>query len=565
MERIFNNKQKEHFDLIIIGGGITGVCLAYEASTRGLSVALFEKDDFGQATSAATSKLIHGGLRYLKNLEFGLVRESLNERRVWENIAPNLVYPIPFMVPTYRSIKSNRFVLAMGMILYDLLSFDKGFTWDRTKKLPLHKSVNRKNTLELENCVKTHGLTGSSIYYDCQNANPERLTLAVLRSAMKHGAQAANYALVDSFIKNGDTIQGVRVVDKLSGQIHRFTSTVTVNCAGPWADLVLKSATSGNIGKHQIRRSEGIHIITEKLCNKHAVTVMTRSGRHIMLMPWRNHSLIGTTDKEYFGNPDQYKVSQESINELIDELNENFGCKTIKPEDVKFAYGGLRPLVDTQTENSYETSRKYEIYDNSKQGINNLITIEGGKYTTSRKLACNAMKLIAKKMGREPGNSVTDKQHLQGCDISNMEEFRMELRKQYPDFTSQTIDYITTNYGTLAHRVLQMALKNQKLQQQVSPDGEILAEVVYAIEKEMACSLTDILFRRTGIGTLGYPGDEIFFLVAQTTAETFEWDEQRLQDEIQKAMQVFNLTKAISRTNAEAEYNTPLPNFHPNK
>jgi len=201
MERIFDKPSQSNFDIIVIGGGITGVSVAYEAATRGLSVALFEKDDFGQATSAATSKLIHGGLRYLKNLEFGLVRESLTERRVWENIAPNFVYPIPFMVPTYNNLKSNRFFLFMGMVLYDILSYDKAWTWDKTKKLPLHSTISAKRTLSLEKCVKTKGLTGSSIYYDCQNINPERLTLSVLKSAIANGVKAANYAKVKSFVR----------------------------------------------------------------------------------------------------------------------------------------------------------------------------------------------------------------------------------------------------------------------------------------------------------------------------------------------------------------------------
>jgi glycerol-3-phosphate dehydrogenase len=541
MERIFDKNTKKHFDVIIIGGGITGVCVAYEAVTRGLSVALFEKGDFGEATSSATSKLIHGGLRYLKNLEFPLVRESLTERRVWSNIAPNFVYPIPFMVPTYNNLKSNRFFLFIGMVLYDVLSYDKGWTWDKSKKLPLHKTISAKSTLEFEQCVKRRRLTGSSIYYDCQNINPERLTLAVLKSAMAFGAKAANYAKVCSFMFDNGKVKGVKVLDRLTGGEHNYTADVTINCTGPWADILLNSTSNECDGKYHIRRSEGIHIITKKICTSHAVTVMTKDGRHVMLIPWRNHSLLGTTDKEYTGNPDEYKVTKESIEGLINDLNDNYGCKKIEYKDVIFAYGGLRPLVDDQTQGSYETSRKYEIFDNAKDGFNGLLTIEGGKYTTSRKLACQAMKKVAKKLNRKLNQSITDKQFLAGSNIHDMEEFMEQLHQNYSQFPAETIEYVGRNYGQECHRVFEIAIANPKMSKVLTDDGEILAEVVYAIEHEMAKSLSDIFFRRTGIGTLGYPGNETFESVVELSKELLKWGDSKTQEEIEMVMKHFTL------------------------
>jgi len=534
MERIFSNSQND-FDIILIGGGITGASVAYEAASRGLSVALFEKGDFGEATSAATSKLIHGGLRYLKNFEFGLVRESLTERRVWQNIAPNFVYPIPFMVPTYSNSKSNRFFLFLGMVLYDLLSYDKGWTWDKSKKLPLHKTINAKRTKQLEPCVKKEKLTGSSIYFDCQIISPERLTLAVIKSAVANGAKVANYAKVTSFIRNNGEVLGVNVTDRLTGESHQFNAKVTINCAGPWADIVLNFASTESGNHHHIRRSEGIHIITKKLCNSHAVTVMTKDKRHVMLMPWRNHALIGTTDKEYTGNPDDYKVTKESIQGLIDDLNDNYGCK-IKYDDVLFAYGGLRPLVDDQTQGSYDTSRKYEIYDNAKEGLNGLLTIEGGKYTTSRKLACMAMGTVGKKLNRKLAKSTTNKTYLAGCEIKDIEQFLIKIKEQYPDFSTQTISNLVMNYGNEIHNVMSIVAENPSFKEIVSHDGEILAEVVYAIRFEMAKSLTDIFFRRTGICTLGYPGDDVFNKVVKIAKENLGWDDVQTQKQVDLVM-----------------------------
>ena len=543
MKRLFDEPFETHYDLIIIGGGITGASVAYEAATRGLNVALFEKADFGEATSAATSKLIHGGLRYLKNFEYGLVRESLTERRVWENIAPNFVYPLPFMIPTYSNFKNNKAILFIGMVLYDILSFDKAFTWDKSKKLPLHRTISAKKTRSIENCIPDNKLTGSSIYFDCQNINPERLTLGVLNSALVFGAKAANYAKVKSFINENKSVKGVNVVDLLSGKEHSFTADLTINCTGPWTDIVLKSAYSENISENHIRRSEGIHIITEKLCHSHAITFMTKDGRHVMIMPWRNHSIIGTTDKMYNGSPDDYKVSKESIQSLLDEINENYGFEKLKYSDVQFAYGGLRPLVDDQTKESYESSRKYEIFDNAKEGLDGLLTVEGGKYTTSRKLASQVLKKVSKKLKRDIGFSVTNKKYLVDSDIKSMESFIYQLVLRYPQFSQATINYIGRNYGLQCHTIFRLALYDKPLAMVLNDDGEILAEVVYVIKKEMAYTLSDIFFRRTGIGTLGYPGDETFNLVVKTAKENFKWDNQKTQEEVDKVMEIFNLPK----------------------
>lgn len=541
MKRLFDQSFDNHYDLIIIGGGITGVSIAYEASTQGLKVALFEKGDFGEATSSATSKLIHGGLRYLKNAEFGLVRESLSERKTLENIAPNFVYPLPFMIPTYSNLKNNKSILFAGMFLYDLLSLDKGFTWDKSKKLKFHKTISAKKTKRLEPCIPDHKLTGSSIYYDCQNINPERLTLGILKSAITNGAQAANYSKVESFIVEDQNVKGVEVVDLLNDNKHRITADLTINCTGPWTDIVLNSAAKNKSSDHHIRRSEGIHIITKKQCNNHAVLMMTKEGKHLMMIPWRNHTLIGTTDKEYNGDPDDYKVTKQSILELLDEINNNYGSSKITYDDVLFAYGGLRPLVDNQTEASYESSRKYEIFDNAKDGLNGLITIEGGKYTTSRRLASNVMKTISKKLNKNLGKSVTDKKYLVDSDITNMESFIRQLVLRYPQFSEATINYVGRNYGLQCHTIFRLALYEKPLMEVLTEDGEILAEVVYVMKKEMAFTLEDIFFRRTGIGTLGYPGDKVFQKVVETAKQYFNWDDKRTKQEIDEVKNIFNL------------------------
>ncbi|OYT14531.1 MAG: glycerol-3-phosphate dehydrogenase, partial [Bacteroidetes bacterium 4572_77] len=354
MKRIFDQQHKNHYDMVIVGGGISGAFVAYEAASRGLKVALFEKGDFGEATSAATSKLIHGGLRYLANLEFGLVRESLIERRVLENIAPNFVYPLPMLIPTYKNIKSSKYLLTAGMLLYDLLSFDKSWTWDDSKKIPMHRTIGKKKTKLLAPLVPQRKLSGSSIFYDCQNINPERLTLGVIKSAASYGAHMANYAKMEQLIVESEIVKGVIVKDLLSGKSHKIDADITINATGPWSDIVLK--TTGNLKNidHHIRRSEGIHLIVKKMVDDHAITIVTKKKRHVFMLPWRNHTIIGTTDKAYSGKPDDYSVSEKSIAELLEEINASLDKQYhISKKDILYSYGGMRPLVEKETEGTY--------------------------------------------------------------------------------------------------------------------------------------------------------------------------------------------------------------------
>ncbi|HOW82733.1 MAG TPA: glycerol-3-phosphate dehydrogenase/oxidase [Spirochaetota bacterium] len=545
MRRFIEQHSDKIYDLIVIGGGITGAAVAYDAASRGLSVALIEKGDFGAATSAATSKLIHGGLRYLATMEFGLVRESLRERKTLENIAPNFIYPVPFMITTNNAKLTNtRPVIKAGMILYDILSWDKGMTRDPGKKIPLHRSIGPDEVMRLEPNVKREGLTGASIYYDCQSICPERLTLAFINSAVKHGADVSNYAQVTDFLRGiGGRIEGVKVKDLVRSGEKRIRATLTINCGGPWADILLGLAKKQKPGE-QLRRSEGIHVITKKLVGEHVVGSMTPSGRHFFLIPWRGHSLIGTTDKEYVGRPDDYRVTKKSILELLSDVNGSFGNgNPITYDDVLYCYGGLRPLVEDQTEDVYESSRKYEIYDNSADGLDGLITVEGGKYTTSRNLAENAMKVITAKLGKKTGKMITKDAFLAGCEIPDMESFMKKALSDNEDFPAASIDYLARIYGTGLGRVLELARSRKKWAAPLNREGEMPAQVVYAVREEMALTLKDIIFRRTGLGTLGHPGKEVLKKITDTAAEELGWDAVKKKEEMQSAEKALMIPK----------------------
>jgi glycerol-3-phosphate dehydrogenase len=541
LKRYIEEHTGNKFDLIIIGGGITGAAVAYIAAARGLSVALFEKEDYGGATSAATSKLIHGGLRYLANMEIRLVRESLRERRILGNIAPNFVYPLPFVFPNYKKWKGNIWKMLVGMYLYDFLSYDKRDTWDKSKRLENHRLISLTKTIRLEPNLKRENLRNSFYFFDYQSIFPERLTLAFIKSAAEYGAKVSNYSPVEAFKYDAkNRITGVEVRNLFSGETKNVYADLIINCGGTWADKILNMATKKDFQTHKIKRSEGIHIITNKIAGNHVVSLQREDGGHMMIMPWRDHSLIGTTDKEYYGDPDEYCVSKESINDVIKAVNENFG-KKISYADIRYAYGGLRPLVDDQTKGSYETSRKYEVYDDAADGIEGMITVEGGKFTTSRSLASEVLKMVSIKLNKTLSDPVSDNLYLSGSEIRDMKQFMIRQHLNYTDFSKQTVEYVSRNFGTDSKVIFQIARDNPQYAEVVSHDGEILAEIVYAIKYESAKTLKDIMLRRTGTGTLGNPGKCIIDKITDVAAEMLNWDSKRIEEETASIMKVYKL------------------------
>jgi glycerol-3-phosphate dehydrogenase len=437
------------------------------------------------------------------------------------------------------AMKKQKHLLKIGMILYDILSFDKKFTWDKSKRLPSHKNFSKKETIKQEPVLDSKDQDGSLVYYDCASICPERLTLAFIKSAAAKGADVANYMEVKGFRIFNNKIDGVNLFDKISNRAVSVKGKITINCAGPWADKVL-SLTGTKEHKEVLRRSEGIHIITKKILGKYLVTSSTPGGRHIFIIPWRGYSLIGTTDKEYIGSPDEWTIRKESVMELISDVNSSFGENVkISYEDILYCYGGLRPLVEDQTEDVYESSRKYEIFDNAADGFDGLITVEGGKYTTSRNLAENVMKIACRKLGMPGTKAGTDKEYLYGSEIEDIDAFVAFCKTKYSNLPSETVDYLSRIYGTEIDSLMSAAEKDKSLTAPLTSEGEIMAQVVYAIENEMAIKLTDILFRRTGLGTLGHPGKDALKKIADTAGLILGWDQDRKNSEIAEAEKLF--------------------------
>ncbi|HDP25032.1 MAG TPA: glycerol-3-phosphate dehydrogenase/oxidase [Deltaproteobacteria bacterium] len=530
------------YDVLVIGGGITGAFVAWDASLRGLRVALIDKGDFGAATSAATSKLIHGGLRYLKTLEVGLVRESLQERRIMEIIAPHLVYPMPFIFPAYGWGMRGLPAAISAMVFYDTLSYDRKWINDDDKKIPGHEKYSAERILELEPVLDAKDLKGGVIYYDCMMYNSERLTLEPILSAAEYGADVANYVVAEDLIRAGERIEGARVRDLLNEKEYTIRATVTVNAAGPWADLML-----GKIrGKkhHGLIRSKGIHIITRSLHKDHAIVLQTASGRHFFILPWRGHSLIGTTDVVYKGNPDEFKVTETDIAEFLAEINATVPSASLTRDDVLFQYGGLRPIVEKETSveiEVYDASRKYELYDHAlDEGIHGFVTAIGGKYTTSRNMARQLVDILCEKLGRAPGACQTHTTPLIGGEIGRYASFTQRAKRAKPfGLSDAVIENLCRNYGACYPKVLESAQKKKHFERICDEFDDIVAQILYAVHSEMAVRLSDVLFRRTGLCTLGNPGEEVIEKVADIMAGELKWKSAQKNAEMDKALENF--------------------------
>jgi len=544
MQRAPAQLSSQTWDLLIIGGGITGACIAWDAALRGLKVALVEKVDFSHATSAAPSKLIHGGLRYLKNLEFGLVRESLHERRTMEVIAPHQVVPLPFLLPAYGwGSKTGLPMLGAAMMLYEGLSYDKGWLAEEAQKLPGFRALSRKQVLRIAPDLPSDKLTGGFVYYDCQMLSPERLTLDFLLSAAEAGATLCNYAEVKAFHTASGCLQGVTIEDTLTGEQHELRARVTVNASGPWADLLL-GLMDGDPAKKLVR-SKGIHIITRPLLQEnYALTMATAGGRHLFLIPWRGQTLIGTTDKAYNGHPDHFQVTESDIAELLAEVNQLLPTVKLQREDVLHFYGGLRPLVEAETAvktESYQLSRKFEIFDHAHKGLEGFLTVIGGKYTTARLLAEQTVDQVYAKLGLPAVACQTQSTPIWGVGpLKQYTELEAVMRQQNPLLPAQQISHLCRQYGQRVNALLSWAKQTPGMLQPLwEREPDLTAQVIYGIRQEMACRLGDILFRRTGLGTLGPLPEACLARVTELMAQELGWSSKRQAEELALVARVY--------------------------
>jgi glycerol-3-phosphate dehydrogenase len=540
MKRNLRRLADETFDLLIVGGGITGACVARDASLRGLKVALIERNDFANATSAHNSKLVHGGLRYLRNLELGLVRESLKERRIWQRIAPHLVHPLPFLVPLYKAGLKGRATLSAGLTLYDLLSYDRAWLEDPDQRLPGHHWLGAREALEQEPVLARSGLDGAFLYYDAQMYSPERLALECVIDADAHGAVVANYIEAGSFLVRRGRLEGVSAVDKLRESRFDVRASITVVAAGPWSDIFLASAL-GKPASHRVLRSKGIHLLLPSLTRGHALTMATEAG-HFFVLPWRDHTLLGTTDTEFTGDPDSLSVSEGDIEGFLALINEHLPAAKLRRDDVAYFYAGLRPLVDDGSGDTYGASRRSELIDHGRDdGIDALFSAIGGKWTTSRDLAEKIVDAVVAKLGRPLAPCKTATLRLPGARFERLREFTVQQKTLHRGAASEHLIHM---YGARLTRLFGETQNRPDLLEPIGKHGDIAAQVLFAAREEMAETLSDTILRRTGIGQFGPPARPVLETASRLMGIELGWSEERRQKEIEALAPWFETREA---------------------
>ena len=532
------------FDVVVIGGGITGAWTALDCTLRGLSTLLVEKADFGSATSMRSSRLLHGGIRYLQQLEFGKVRESARERHFLTRSAPHLVQHVPFVVPTYRNLRQGRAFLYSGMLAYRILTMAiRGAQADSAIKVPRDRAISRQS-IKSRGLIQDDAITGGRILFEAQVQSSERMTLGVIERARESGAVALNYMEMTRYRIFENEVSGIAVRDLVDGSLGEIQAKLVINAAGPWCDHLNRDASLHRLNTGFAR---GAHIVTRALTSDYAVAlpsafqsdgVATRGHRHVFVIPWRNRSLIGTSYLESDEPSESLAPTQEEISQLVDTVNQGLPQANLTHADVLQSFAGYYPLQSASIQQGvYQGTGEYRLVDHAlTDGTQGLVTALGAKFTTARRLGEMAAQLAEKKLSgthhanRLPTRSVT----IQGGDISDLTQFRAKTHDRYRDLWSEsTCHYLVSCYGSRIHEIAKLCRSDPELNRPLLDDQETLAaQITFAARHESVVHLTDLLFRRTDLCLLGDPGDAVLNDCADLAAKVLGWSEARRLTEL---------------------------------
>jgi len=512
------------YDVAVIGGGISGVQIARHAAGRGLRTVLFERDDFGSGTSAATTKAIHGGLRYLEQYDFGVVAESVSERRYLGLAAPHLVQPRSFLLTAYDWSAPPAPVLGAGVALYEAMALRRNVGVPKDIRSPRFRWVGKKALLKQVPWLTPEGLTGAWRHDDTLNIHPERLLLAILQSFVADAGTAVNHAPVTGLLRDAaGTVRGVQVTGDTD-----IEATVVINAAGPWV-----AAALGDLAEPagvRVKQAKGVHLVTRNLGGRDGVFVRGRNGRHIVVNPWEGKALIGPTDTAMEGSADDAVADVDDIN-LLRETIDSVSAVPLTREDVESTIVGVRPLVDDGSD-TYTSSRRFDIRDHADGGLPGLYTVTGGKWTTGRAMGEKVMDTVIRAQRDQlPPTRDFDSRHL-GLSTSFGDYDTVAAafeaaaaRRPEAGLPRETRIHLARLYGTAHEQVLRLVTEHPELAERVDGSDDILAQAVYAVTEEAAENLTDVLDRRLTVGTLGLVSEQAVNQVAGTIAPLLGWDD----------------------------------------
>jgi glycerol-3-phosphate dehydrogenase len=540
-ERALDALTAERFDVAVIGGGITGAGVALDAASRGYSVALLEKADFASGTSSRSSKLVHGGLRYLQNFDLGLVREALLERQLLVNLAPHLVKPLPLVVPAFNGARPDRLV-GIGLNMYDVMATprlrgrrgsrrnDRGGADGESDWSPeRHRVISGDEVAELLPALRPREPSGGYLFYDCQT-DDARLVLTVLGEAERFGAICANRLEVIELTSDDGNGTGIAVRDGETGAELIVRADSVVNATGVWADRIRPDELHSEAEVPTIAPSRGTHITlaTADLPLVAGAIVPAGDGRSIFALPWLGRSLIGTTDNNYEGDIDHVRPSRDDIEYLLEAINTFFGTG-LGVDQLTGAYAGVRPLISSgDTRKSVDISRKAELYETSS----GMITITGGKLTTWRRMAKMVVDRLVERDGRESPCRTHEIPLGQAVDPA--------LLPRVEGVPERSYEALAGRYGYAAEQVLDVAARSGELAQPIISDlPDLLAEAPFAAACEQARTVGDVLLRRTRLGLLA--GRELCAAhseaprrVARVMGVELGWDATRIEQEVER-------------------------------
>jgi glycerol-3-phosphate dehydrogenase len=529
---------QEHFDVAVIGGGITGAGVALDAASRGYSVALLEKADFASGTSSRSSKLVHGGLRYLQRFDLGLVREALLERQLMVKLAPHLVTPLEMVVPAFGSARPDRLV-GIGLNMYDVMATPR-LRGRRAARRPAedgegdwsparHRLISGDEVIERLPALAARRPSGGYLFYDCQT-DDARLVLTVLGEAERFGAICANRLEVVALLTDNGDGGGVRARDTESGEELVIRADNVVSATGVWADRIRPEELHSEAELPTIVPSRGTHVVVSyaDLPLRAGAIVPAGNDRSIFALPWLGASLLGTTDNTYTGDIDHVRPAVADIAYLLQATNSFFGTG-LEPEDLTGAYAGVRPLISSgDARKSVDISRKAELYETSS----GLITITGGKLTTWRRMAKLAVDRLVERDGREAPCRTHE--------IALGEPVAPDDLPRVHGIADASYAALASRYGHAAREVLELAERQPALAQPIV-DGhpDLLAEASFGALRDQARTVGDVLFRRTRLGLLAAPalsasGGEAPRRVARAIGAELGWDERRVALEVQR-------------------------------
>lgn len=532
------------FDVVVVGGGITGAAAAWDAAQRGLSVALLERGDFGGATSAESLKVVHGGVRYLQHLDVVRVRESSGERRALLRMAPHLVHPMPFVVPTYGHGMRGPEILGAAFVLLNTLTADRnrGLT-DPARRVPAARIVSRARVLEWFPEINKEGLTGAGVFYDGQLFNPPRLVWALVRTAARAGAAVANYCDVTSLVVQGGRVTAVKVEDRLGGDAFEVRARTVVNAAGPYAEALLvrsgvRKARSVPFSRDMAlvlkRRFVDGRALAVQTKYRDPSAVLTRGPRHLFMVPWRGRTLVGVNSMIWRDEPDRLRVTEAEVRDFVTEIAEADPKLGLTMDDVALVMAGLLPVEKGDEEGgNVSFGKRPLVVDNLREDrVHGLVSAISNRYTVARGVAEHAVDLVFHKLGREVRPSRTAVTRIHGGDFFRFDDLVREVAAALPESVRDVADRLARDHGSAYGEVLRLVGERPDLGAKVGRSDILRAEVVHAARSEMVCRLSDAVFGRTGVATVGDPGQAELEECAELVGTQLGWDAARREREI---------------------------------